>query len=79
MEDLARRAGVSHATARAVEHGSPSVSIGTVFEMAVLTGVPLFNVGEDELPRRLATSRDRLSLLPKRVRKRAEAEADVDF
>lgn len=66
-------------TARAVEHGSPSVSVGTVFELAVLTGVPLFTPSADELPKRLATSRDRLALLPKRVRKQAEAGANADF
>lgn len=79
VEDLAKRAGVSPVTARAVEHGSPSVSVGTVFEMAALTGVPLFTLGTDELPRRLATSRDRLALLPKRVREPTEAGANVDF
>jgi hypothetical protein len=50
-----------------------------VFELAVLTGVPLFTPSADELPKRLATSRDRLALLPKRVRKQAEAGANADF
>jgi transcriptional regulator with XRE-family HTH domain len=66
--ELAVRAGVSPVTVRAVEHGSPSVAIGTVLELAVLTGVPLFSQDATDLPRQLANSRDRLSLLPKRVR-----------
>ena len=79
VEDLARRAGVSPVTARAVEHGSPSVSVGTVFELAVLTGVPLFTLDADELSLRLVASRDRLALLPKRVRQRAETGVSLDF
>ena len=78
VESLARRAGVSPVTVRHVEHGSPSVAIGTVFELAVLTGVPLFARDAAELPKMLATSRDRLALLPKRVREPVRRASD-DF
>jgi transcriptional regulator with XRE-family HTH domain len=78
QEGLARRAGISPVTVRAVEHGSPSVAIGTVLELAVLTGVPLFSQETADLPRQLANSRDRLNLLPKRVRAPARPVND-DF
>ncbi|MGC8628417.1 MAG: helix-turn-helix transcriptional regulator [Acidimicrobiales bacterium] len=77
QEGLAERAGVSPVTVRAVEHGSPSVAVGTVFELAVLTGVPLFGPDKVDLPKQLATSRDRLSLLPKRVRELSNQASDA--
>ena len=78
QEGLAERAGVSPVTVRAIEHGLPSVAIGTVLELAVLTGVPLFSQDTADLPRQLANSRDRLSLLPRRVRASARPVND-DF
>jgi transcriptional regulator with XRE-family HTH domain len=77
VEGLAERAGVSPVTARAVEKGLPSVAVGTVFELAVLTGVPLFTLGTADLPKQLANSRDRLALLPKRVRERSGQVSDA--
>ena len=66
--DLAERVGVSRATISKVEHGDPSVSIGTFFEAATLVGVPLF---EDETTRRrhAAHQRAELALLPERARR----------
>ena len=77
VEGLAQRAGVSPVTVRAVEHGSPTVAVGTVFELAVLTGVPLFVSEAAELRRQLAVSRDRLALLPKRVHEAAREISDA--
>ena len=76
VESLARRASVSPVTVRSVERGAPGAAVGTVFELAALTGVPLFSPDPAELPRMLANSRDRLSLLPKRVRKPAPVVDD---
>ncbi len=78
IDNLAARAGASPVTVRAVEHGAPGVAIGTVFELAVLTGVPLFVIEQKDLPNQLAASRDRLSLLPKRVHDRERPVHD-DF
>lgn len=76
--ELAERLGVHPTLIPKIESGSPTTGIGTVFEAAVLCGVPLF--GED--PQRwddLATrQRDRLALLPARVRTRVE-QVDDDF
>lgn len=64
QRDLAERAGISQGTLMAIEKGATSTSIGTVFEVAALLGIPLIGATE-------ATARElidtRLSLLPKRV------------
>ncbi len=67
LAELAERAGVSPPTIRKVERGDPSVSIGIAFEIAILVGVPLFVADRTELSTMVDRSRDRLSLLPKRV------------
>lgn len=72
--DLAERAGISRDTLHRVERGDPSVAIGTVFELCVLLGVPLFDTDADGLARHAAHQRQVLSLLPQRVR----PEAGVD-
>lgn len=66
--DLAERAGVSRITVRAAEAGRPTVALGTVFELATLVGVPLFGGDPMEMRGLLERSRDRLALLPARVR-----------
>lgn len=72
--ELAERAGVSRVTVSAVESGSPTVAIGTVFELATILGLDLFGA-EAQVVDALARSRDRLALLPSRVR---EPLAPVD-
>ena len=76
--DVAERAGVSRTTLSKVEHGDPSVAIGTVFEIATLLGVPLFAATRDELARLAARGQERLALLPERVRE-PRVEIDDDF
>jgi transcriptional regulator with XRE-family HTH domain len=78
VEGLAERAGVTPVTVRRAERGAPTVAIGTVFELAVLTGVPLFTTDPVALPKALASSRDRLALLPQRVHE-APRLVDDDF
>lgn len=77
LTELAERAGVSHVTARAAERGSLSVSIGTVFEIATILGIELFGPPGD-LERQIERGRDRLALLPGRVRN-ASLDVDDDF
>jgi len=67
-KELAERAGISLVTLRKVERGDPSVALGTFFDVAVLLGVPLFNVDRSELPALVARGQERLALLPARVR-----------
>ncbi|MEZ5233535.1 MAG: helix-turn-helix transcriptional regulator [Acidimicrobiales bacterium] len=66
--ELAERAGISRSTLHAVEHGSPTVAIGVVFEVAGLVGIDLFGAGPAGAASLLEAGRTRLALLPVRVR-----------
>ena len=77
-EELAKRIGISRPTLSKIERGDPSVGLGAAFEAARLVGVPLFGEDRDRLRMELARSRDRLALLPQRVRGRRD-DADDDF
>lgn len=54
------------------------MSVGVAFDLAVLTGVPLFYPERLRLNNELARSRDRAALLGQRVRP-AEEDLDDDF
>lgn len=73
--ELANRVGVALGTIRAVETGSPSVTLGVAFEAATVLGIDLFG-GPALAGARAAENRRTLDLLPQRVR--AEA-VDDDF
>jgi transcriptional regulator with XRE-family HTH domain len=66
--DLAERAGISVMTLRKVERGDPSVTLGTAFEVATLLGIPLFGASREELSELTTRGRERLALLPSRIR-----------
>ena len=53
-----------------------TVAIGTVFEVALVLGVPLFDRPSQELAAAHARLQDRLALLPVRVRTREQADDD---
>lgn len=72
-QQLAERAGITVDTLRKVERGDPTVSLGVAFDVAALVGVPLFYEDRSRLASEVARARDRVSLLPQRVRPR-----DVD-
>lgn len=78
QSELAQRLGVSRQTVRAIEQGTFTVAIGTVFEAAVTVGIPL--LAEDKMEQdRLATSIAALTrVLPKRGRGRSQV-VDDDF
>lgn len=78
INELAERAGISRVTVRAVEAGAPAVAVGTVFELATILGIDLFGAGPSDMPELLARGRDRLALLPARVRQPSTA-VDDDF
>jgi hypothetical protein len=60
-----------------LERGDPTVSLGVAFDVATLVGVPLYFEDRSRLAPELARTRDRLTLLPQRIR---ESEvADDDF
>ncbi len=76
--DLASRAGISRALLQRIERGDPGCSIGVVFEVATLSGVPLFDQEQRQLSAHLALHRAKMSLLPKAVRTRSKGVKD-DF
>jgi len=67
-QDLASRIGVARATLQKIENGEPQVSIGTVFEAAVLVGVPLFDPEATSLRPHLDRIDDKLALMPTYIR-----------
>jgi transcriptional regulator with XRE-family HTH domain len=71
VRELAERAGVSTGTLQKVEHGDPSVSLGTAFDVAALVGVPLFYSDRERLADEALRARRRPVLLPSAVRRRA--------
>lgn len=74
--ELAERVGISPITLRNVERGNPSVALGTVFELATLLGIELFGAAPAELSSLVSRGRDRLALLPARVREPADPVND---
>ena len=76
--DLASRAGISRALLQRIERGDPGCSIGVVFEVATLCGVPLFDLEQRQLSTHLALHREKMALLPKAVRTSAKRVKD-DF
>ena len=73
QRDIAERAGISVGTLIAIEKGSTSTSIGTVFEVAALLGIPLVGAMEPTARELINT---RLALLPTRIRQPTEYDDD---
>ncbi len=76
---VAEQANISLPTLRKIEQGVPSVAIGTVLEVAVLVGVPLFGVDADHLSELSDRVEDRLALLPARIVPVDDEDLDDDF
>jgi transcriptional regulator with XRE-family HTH domain len=77
-KNLAERAGISRATLQKIEHGEMSCAIGLVFEVAALVGVNLFEQDKLPLSRNIEQTRDKIALLPRRIKTKAKAVYD-DF
>ena len=74
----AQRADISRGLVHRIESGEMGCSIGAAFELAAIVGVPLFEPQPANLTHHLETARNKLTLLPKRVRKSTKAIKD-DF
>ncbi len=68
-QEVANRAGISRPLLRRIENADPSCGIGSVFEVAVIAGVPLFGGETDRIQTQRSALAEKLSLLPQRVRK----------
>ncbi|MCX8225979.1 MAG: helix-turn-helix transcriptional regulator, partial [Sulfitobacter sp.] len=77
-QDLADRANISRTTLHNIEKGAPGPEIGTVFEVAALVGVRLFDADDSTLTVQNARLDEKLTLLPKSVRV-SKQEIDDDF
>lgn len=78
LAELAERAGTSVPTVRRVEQGDPTVAFGTAFEIGRLVGIEFFGAQPGTESDLVGRARDRLAVLPARVRLRAEDDDD-DF
>lgn len=78
VQDLADRVGVSRGLLQRIEKGDPKCEIGTVFEVASLVGVKLFDADNSALSSHAERIEDKLALLPKTVHKRRKV-VDDDF
>lgn len=67
QNDLAIRLGVSRQTVIEIEKGNPTVAIGTVFEAAVIVGVPLLSEVAEHLTQWQAALTGFQSVLPART------------
>lgn len=76
-QELADRVGITRVTLGKIERGDPAVGLGLAFEAATLVGVPLFRE-DHSLSADADRARDRLALLPQRIRARKEPVKD-DF
>ena len=73
---VAERAGVSRGLVHRIEQGDMGCSLGAVFEVASILGVPLFDAEPASLARHLSLARDKLRLLPQAVRQRKQPLQD---
>lgn len=76
--DLAARAGISRATLQKIEKGDPKCELGLFFEVAILVGVPLFNVETSgSFSAGIERVNDKIALLPKSIRKKKKGVDDA--
>jgi transcriptional regulator with XRE-family HTH domain len=68
-QEMSNRAGISRPLLRRIENADPRCGIGSVFEVAVLAGVPLFGGEPDRIQTQRSALTEKLSLLPQRARK----------
>lgn len=66
--ELAERANISRATLQKIESGELGCSIGLVFEVAVILGVPLFDPEKVSLEYQRELIQDKIALLPKKIK-----------
>jgi transcriptional regulator with XRE-family HTH domain len=77
-QELADRAGISRGLLQRIEKGDPKCELGASFEVASIVGVKLFDSEATTLTQHIRQTEDKLTLLPKSVRKKAKV-VDDDF
>ena len=66
--NLAERAGITRETLQRIENGDMRTSIGLVFEVAAIIGVPLFTEDKQLFSNNLELIQSKIELLPQRIR-----------
>lgn len=77
-KNLADRVGISRATLQKIENGELGCAVGLVFEAAALVGVKLFEPDNVPLSKHIEHTRDKIALLPQRIKATKKAVSD-DF
>lgn len=77
-QETAERAGISRGLLQRIEKGDMKCEIGSVFEVAAILGIKLFDADEPVLARELLHTQEKLALLPKSVRRKTKT-VDDDF
>ena len=78
MQEVADRVGISRGLLQRIEKGDTKCEIGVVFEVAAVVGIELFSSDEQQLSHHLKNTQEKLSLMPKSVRKNTK-KVDDDF
>ncbi|MDF0535748.1 helix-turn-helix transcriptional regulator [Shewanella sp. A32] len=76
--EVAERAGISRGTLSRIEKADPKCEIGTVFEVAKIVGVSLFDANPRQIAMHNKYIDEKLSLLPMNARKVVRS-VDDDF
>ena len=66
-KELAERAGISRGLLQRIERGNLKCQIGSVFEVATLVGIKLFDADESSLTTMIRQADDKIALLPKHI------------
>lgn len=77
-QELADRAGISRGLLQRIEKGNLKCEIGAVFEVATIVGIQLFEADGSVLARQLRQTKEKLTLMPKSVRRKSKKVND-DF
>lgn len=77
-QEVAERAGISRGLLQRIEKGDFKCGIGAVFEVATIVGVRLFDMEQTTLTKQIKRLDDKLTLLPKSIRKKPRPVND-DF
>ncbi len=78
IAELAERADVSRGLIQRIERGNQGCSIGTVFEVATIVGIRLFDADQPNLTTSIDSVRQTLTLVPQSARRSRKAIKD-DF
>ena len=77
-KELAERVGVARSVVQRVEKGDMTCGVGIVFELAHIVGISLFDAGASRLSSHIKQVEEKLTLLPKAIRKKTRV-IDDDF